>query len=920
MKFRVRDYSAEEAAYALPRVRTHDHPLAARPPSHKVNVADHEKGAFYDPLREPSENLEVYKQDVNIHETVTRCRPRETVQLSVREWAAFKRSLTQKFPFNQTISISSVSDAVVRSGKATDKSLSSLHLEELDDPQKFAKEEVKVITRQEYVSRLHELKDEIGRAWRTDDRVTSLKLSIKVARLLMDTSVLQFYPTLVILVTDVLDMLGNLVWERIKRKAEYADDGTSVCCLPENFKASDICHDAKETCINWFNKIGSIHELLPRIYLELAILRCWHFLQDNSLGILERLTMMIRGLADPLASAYCRLYMARCAQTLPLCDTGYLIASISDITILLKRILSRNGSNHENIHENKKLLMTLLDPTIEWIVKCIVKNACQVDEILAGRDLWRNVSKLTGDVPCVSIVLHHLLKELPSEIVNINALEIVQLIEYSKDISLDQYLNYRLLGLKLCDSRPTMDSVDIILDKVFQVVCQYGELDEYLKVADAYLDIVLQCQMGKYLTDILDGVSMRASSKGVTENEFGSLQSILIKILIHFTDLEDAFALNHFMEILDVMHGSSRNMVNRHILIKATRGSYIHDATIIGLLFEISQALHDGMDFSSIRDDDHQQTGRLISYFVSMVDFGADLERHLAFLVECRAAFGSINELKETLVHSSNYLAIKAIKVSKEQFLGFVKSCIAFNEVTIPSVAAIIGRMNLYLETSEVALLGGLFSHTDGLIESAISTLQSLDIIDGSRLLIDAHGILSSTRKLCSFLVMVPGNSEQGIGYTPRKILSLFNSQSWITPELRIKMFCAIVSLAATISQNKLPYHSSSIEVVGNDQLFLGEPSYLEEILSISSFILENLVVGIEQEPSAVARGKLALEACNCIISSFEGSEEISLICSKLTAIAKSCLNVNNKYLQSTLNLVDKHLSTHTKDLPSISI
>lgn len=63
---------------------------------------------------------------------------------------------------------------------AHEKSSTSMHLEELDDPQKFADEGVKVITWQEYVSRLHELKDEITRSWLADDRVTSLKLTIKV--------------------------------------------------------------------------------------------------------------------------------------------------------------------------------------------------------------------------------------------------------------------------------------------------------------------------------------------------------------------------------------------------------------------------------------------------------------------------------------------------------------------------------------------------------------------------------------------------------------------------------------------------------------------------------------------------------------------------------------------------------------------
>ncbi|GFZ12533.1 hypothetical protein Acr_23g0009180 [Actinidia rufa] len=142
----------------------------------------------------------------------------------------------------------------------------TMHLEELDDPQKFAEDGIKVISQQEYVSRLHELKDEITRAWQADDRVTSLKLSIKVAKLLMDTSVLEFYPTLFVLATDVMDMVGDMVWERIKQKAEFSEGGNVISSLPaENFKAEDISVDAKETCSNWFFKIGSIRELLPRM-------------------------------------------------------------------------------------------------------------------------------------------------------------------------------------------------------------------------------------------------------------------------------------------------------------------------------------------------------------------------------------------------------------------------------------------------------------------------------------------------------------------------------------------------------------------------------------------------------------------------------------------------------------------------------
>ncbi|KAB5519878.1 hypothetical protein DKX38_024197 [Salix brachista] len=89
-------------------------------------------------------------------------------------------------------------------------SLCACDREEVDDPQRISQEDVKVITGHEYVSRLHELKDEINRAWHAEDHVTALKLTIQVAKLLMDTSVLQFYPTLFVLATDVLDMLGDM--------------------------------------------------------------------------------------------------------------------------------------------------------------------------------------------------------------------------------------------------------------------------------------------------------------------------------------------------------------------------------------------------------------------------------------------------------------------------------------------------------------------------------------------------------------------------------------------------------------------------------------------------------------------------------------------------------------------------------------
>lgn len=77
---------------------------------------------------------------------------------------------------------------------------------------------------------------------------------------------------------------------------------------------SQVPESAKETCRNWLFKIASIRELIPRLYVEASILRCYSFLSSDDRvykTTLERLAAMTCGIGDPLVSMYARCYVCR---------------------------------------------------------------------------------------------------------------------------------------------------------------------------------------------------------------------------------------------------------------------------------------------------------------------------------------------------------------------------------------------------------------------------------------------------------------------------------------------------------------------------------------------------------------------------------------------------------------------------------
>lgn len=93
-----------------------------------------------------------------------------------------------------------------------------------------------------------------------------------------------------------------------------------------------------------------------------------------------------------------------------------------------------------------------------------------------------------------------------------------------------------------------------------------------------------------------------------------------------------------------------------------------------------------------------------ICKIIHKIDLGWDLEKALKVYTDAWGMFGNLDEVTETLIHKSLKLAMLANKFTHgkhdKKTLGFVKACVAYAHITIPSLNSSKNQVQLYLHTA----------------------------------------------------------------------------------------------------------------------------------------------------------------------------------------------------------------------------
>lgn len=765
-------------------------------------------------------------------------------------WSAMKPSILQEYSTDQRIAITV---------SFMPQQLSQLRLTQDRSQQRLAELEQKAeeenrtlqVTQKDYIKVIDEMHKEMVRAWEREDRVKTLKVVIQAAKLLSDTAVAVFYPSKFVLVTEILDTFGVLVYERIKQKKTVL--GANGKPLPEKDVPASVVASAVEMCRNWFYKIASIRELLPRIYVELAMMRCHSILADEPCfaGIIEDLSWQIRGLADPLVQAYAYCYLTRRAHDLLPADKEYYLRCFHD-TMEYHAALgeARFAAQRARLGGLSPMEYNrLFAPAVEWLLHCISHKASQAVLARTLDDYRRNSRN--------ALFLNLIISSFPPDFVTAVAPDVTQLIRDADVSVFPQHMLYRTLGANLTLGSPPPGQELVVLNDVWKVVTKMDDAEHYMMIAEMFIEYTLKhCRLRDVNTLLRDVLAHTKDHVGEAPIQ-ALLLAVVQKIVSGCASFADIFSLDSFVQIIDLLDQDSLVTAAKIMLDAFMRTPEITtDPVMIQTLFTVATSLHDTINTLSLSDD-VRQASRMICAFVSKIDYGREVEKQLNFYVDCRQCFANLDPVRERLVQCVGALAMKTLAIVRgnhtSKTAAFVRACIAYCFITIPSMEDVFCRLNSYLYIAEIALANKCVAQADAFFRSAITLLQEVPAACGVTRPVEDQ-LRSYVGNFLSATLIMPGHPEIGPFYLYQGLLKVLKEYPWVKGStVRGDLLCLVLDALAVLAQPAFPYHSTS-GVDANDTLYRGDAKYLPELQAVIVDVVKLLVEhlqALKAEPDA---------------------------------------------------------------------
>ncbi|KAG9477032.1 hypothetical protein GDO78_002428 [Eleutherodactylus coqui] len=463
-------------------------------------------------------------------------------------------------------------------------------LEELDDLEEGSQKELLNLTQQDYISRIEELNQSLKDAWASDQKVKALKIVIQCSKLLSDITVIRFYPSKFVLITDILDTFGKLVYERIL----------------------SMCVDGRT--------------ILP----EAAILKCNRFLSKTGISeSLPRLTSMIKGIGDPLVSVYARAYLCRVGMEVAPHIKENLNQNFFDFLLTFKQIHSDTVQNQLAVQSVEiPIYLTLYSPAIDWMLRCIA-YLC-------------------------ALLLNSVMSAFRAEFIAARSMDFIGMIKECDEAGFPKHLLFRSLGLNLALADPPENDRLQILNEAWKVITKLKVPQDYINCAEVWVEYTCRHFTKREVNTILADVIKHMTPDRAFEDAYPQLQSVITKVIAHFHDFSVLFSVEKFLPFMDMFQKESVRVEVCKCIMEAFikhQQEVTKDPVILNALLHVCKTMHDSVNALTL-EDEKRTLAHLINGFIRMVSFGRDFEQQLSFYVEARALFCNLEPVLVQLIHA----------------------------------------------------------------------------------------------------------------------------------------------------------------------------------------------------------------------------------------------------------------------------
>ena len=698
----------------------------------------------------------------------------------------------------------------------------------------------------EIVKKMEILKKEMLQRWDKEEKVATLKIIIQCAKILNDVSTPKFYCHKFLIISEFIDNFSKLVYDRICKLAFGGKQHVDFSKISPDIGAPQ----AKDICMNWIMKTCCIRELLPRIYIDISFLGMFKFIMTDA--ELEKkilnIAYMIRGISHPLIAFYVSMYLTKIVLTLFPKTKKFLFILLQNLSKFEIDETFMKKLNYEGmtVEELKKVL----DPCVEWIVYCACKNMGPKDfkTLIKIYDESKNYSLFKG------IIIH----TLPKFIFNDNIVQYVF-------VCFDLYNNYEssFLCYLICQKILISDNplegkfIAIMWDKIKN--CKNKEL--FIDCCSLLGEVLIkfhnedvQDKFFEEVFEIFKNTFSNSSSSGESQQEiqkyFAKFEIFLYNILTKITNYNSILSGDNFLFLLQNFNPEMKlNICNTIFKQLINQKDQITDTYLAFSLLKIGKFIHDSIEIFSPASK-KKEVSEILIKFINKIDFGMDFENYLNFLSEARAAYCELETVIELLVKCVQKTAIQTYKSVKgkhnKKTMRFCKVCVAYCQITIPSLTSLKTQLKLQLTTAEIALMNNLISECDSICRGIITGIQReiYEFLDK----LEADFVINFSKSLLGFLIMVPSNPDDPFQLI-RGFVNLFLDEKLqktiLVSRVKLSVFLSMTKFVTTQLQTRLPYHVFNVD--SNDEIFTGDQKYIMEGNELVETILTEILNEISE-------------------------------------------------------------------------